>query len=54
METFEVKIINPKATKLLKGLEELKLISIKDTKKEPASVLKKGEVEINTTVQWNI
>jgi len=45
METFEVKIINPKATKLLKGLEELKLISIKDTKKEPASVLKKGKLK---------
>ena len=45
METFEVKIINPIATKLLKGFEELKLISIKDTNSELASILKEKELK---------
>ena len=41
METLEVKIINPKAAILLKGLEDLKLISIKNVEKELLSVIKK-------------
>jgi len=45
METLEVKIINPKAAKLLKGLEELKLISIRDTKNEIIPVLKKRRLK---------
>ena len=45
METFEVKIINPKATRLLKGLEELKLISIKDTKNELSGNIKKKKLK---------
>ena len=45
MGTLEVKIINPKAAKLLKGLEELKLISIKDTKSELPSALKKHRLK---------
>ena len=43
MEIFEVKIINPKATKLLKGLEDLKLISIKDAGIARAASLKKKQ-----------
>lgn len=32
MDSFQVDILNPKATKLLKSLEELKLISIRSSK----------------------
>jgi hypothetical protein len=45
METLEVRIINPKATKLLQDLEELKLISIKNTTQEIAGVVKGGRVK---------
>jgi hypothetical protein len=53
METFEVKIINPKAAQLLKGLEELKLISIRDTKKELVSVLKKRKQKNGMVINKN-
>ncbi len=33
MRTFEIDILNPKAAKLLKDLADLKLISMKETKK---------------------
>lgn len=32
MDSYQIDILNPKATKLLKNLEELKLISIKSSK----------------------
>jgi hypothetical protein len=42
MNTFEVDILNPKATKLLKNLADMNLIAIRDTSKTGfASVLKK-------------
>ena len=47
METFEIKIINPKATRLLKGLEDLKLISIKDTTAALAGAIKKRKQKEN-------
>lgn len=34
MMTFQVDILNPKATKLLRDLEDLQLISIKETGKD--------------------
>lgn len=40
METVQVQIINPKAKKLLKGLEDLNVISI--TKSEKPFVLSEG------------
>jgi hypothetical protein len=42
MNTFEVDILNPKATKLLKNLADMNLIAIRDTSKTGfATVLKK-------------
>jgi len=42
MNTLKVDILNPKATKLLKDLADLKLIAIKDISKNGfATVLKK-------------
>jgi hypothetical protein len=42
MNTMQIDILNPKATKLLKELAALKLISIRDSKKNGfAVVLKK-------------
>lgn len=35
MATFSIEILNPKAKKLLMGLAELRLISIKEDKKNP-------------------
>jgi len=34
MKTYQIDILNPKATKLLKELADLKLITIRETKKE--------------------
>ncbi len=42
MNTFQVDILNPKATKLLKDLADMNLIAIRDTSKTGfATVLKK-------------
>ena len=42
MNTFEVDILNPKATKLLKNLADMNLIAIRDSSKTGfASILKK-------------
>ena len=37
MEAFKIEILNPKALKLIKGMQELQLIKISE---EPASTLK--------------
>jgi hypothetical protein len=37
MEALKIEILNPKALKLIKGMQELKLIKVSD---EPASTLK--------------
>ena len=51
MEIFEVKIINPKATKLLKGLEDLKLISIKDAGSDDSATPKRKKLkQINSAI----
>ncbi len=34
MKTYQIDILNPKAARLLKDLADLKLISIKETKKQ--------------------
>jgi hypothetical protein len=42
MNSFQVDILNPKATKLLKDLADMELIAIRDTSKSGfATVLKK-------------
>lgn len=48
METVQVKIINPKAKKLLTGLQDLKLISIsKEDKLFPLSDIQKKSISIS-------
>lgn len=41
MNTIRINIINPKATKLLKNLADLELITIQESKNGFSSVLKK-------------
>lgn len=66
METVQIKIINPKAKKLLNGMEDLKLISIDrdyklfpltDPQKKSISIsrkqIKKGEFKSHETVMKN-
>jgi hypothetical protein len=48
METVQIKIINPKAKKLLTGLEDLRLISIsKEDKLFPLTDLQKKSISIS-------
>jgi len=47
METVQIKIINPKAKKLLNGLEDLKLISISKEEFFPLSDLQKKSISIS-------
>lgn len=64
METVQIKIINPKAKKLLSGMEDLKLISINknlfpltELQKKSISIsrkqIKKGEVKPHEDVIKN-
>ena len=51
MKTYQIDILNPKAARLIQDLADLKLISIKETKKQEfMNVVSKFRRKISSTV----